>query len=68
MEFSPVQPLTNRISILRSDFEPIILCFAGLYARWIQPRLTVGPVQFSCVLQSADQNSGLAPLNFTPLW
>lgn len=41
---------------------------AGSYVKWIQLLWISDPVQFSCVLESADQNSGLAPYNSTPLW
>lgn len=48
-----------------------LFCFflsVGLYVRWIQLLLTVDLVQSSCVSESADQNSGLAPRNSTLLW
>lgn len=41
---------------------------AGLYVKWIQLLWISDPVQLSCVLESADQSSGLAPHNSTPLW
>lgn len=42
--------------------------FVGLCVRWMQHLQTADLVQSSCVLESADQNSGLAPHNSTPLW
>lgn len=42
--------------------------FVGLCVRWLQLLQTVNPVQSSCVSESADLNSGLAPRISTPLW
>lgn len=42
--------------------------FAGSFVKWIQLLWISDPVQFSCVLESADQNSGLAPYSSTRLW